>query len=352
MKDRLLKTLLELMEIESDNLSDKGPIIDYASRRMEGIGMKVSVTGPQDTPAIFASSGGGGVIMSGHLDTVPIGSGWSRMQGEIDGDKIFGRGVSDMKGAVAVNLEVAEVLIEEGVPFSIFLTTDEEEAMLGALKLSELEVLGRAGGIIIGEPTGMRIVAREKGVIRLKLTTRGKAGHSSQPWLGENAIMKMHGILSDLKDIIQSPKEATEERTAAVTTIKGGTKNNVIPESCTVEIDIRFPPRESIEDVRSLIEERLDAHDCEMESTAELDSFESPTSSSFIEEAQRFLGTPMFPVAFATEAARFANQNAEIVICGPGMPGTCHIVDEWVDVKELERFYDLVIHMARFVAHG
>lgn len=352
MKERIIRTLLELMEMESDNLSDKGPIIDYASRRLKEIGMKVSVTGPKDTPAIFASSGEGGLIMSGHLDTVPIGSGWSRMQGESDGDKVFGRGVSDMKGAVAVNLEVAEILMEEGVPFSVFLTTDEEEAMLGALKLSELELLGRAGGIIIGEPTGMRIVAREKGVLRLKLTARGKAGHSSQPWLGDNAIMKMLGILSDLKEVVQSPREATEERTAAVTTIKGGTKNNVIPESCTVEIDIRFPPWESMEDARTLIEERLVSHDCEMESTAELDSFEPPISSAFIEEAQRFLGTTRFPAAFATEAARFASQNAEIVICGPGTPGTCHIVDEWVDVGELEKYYDFVVHMARFVAQG
>jgi acetylornithine deacetylase/succinyl-diaminopimelate desuccinylase-like protein len=352
MRDNLIDTLLELMEIGSDNRSDKGPIIKYTVGRLEELGLQTSITGPKDTPALWGSFGEGGIILSGHLDTVPIGDGWSRGQGEIQGDRIFGRGASDMKGAVAANLDAAEILVEEGVPFSIFLTTDEEEGMFGALELSGLDVLEKARGILIGEPTGMMIVAREKGVYRFRITTKGKAGHSSQPWLGENAIMKMHRIISRLDDMLTSPMDFTEERTASVTTINGGAKNNVIPESCSAEIDVRFPPWESIELVRSSIEDRLADQDYGIETIAELDSFEATEPSSLISEAVDFLDTKMYSAAFATEASRFYMHNQEIIICGPGKPGTCHIVDEWVSKVDLKRYRDFVLHMARFSSQG
>lgn len=352
MRDNLVETLLEMMEIGSDNRADKSTIIDYARRRLEKLGLRTSITGLDDAPALWTSFGEGGIILSGHLDTVPVGDSWSRTQGEIQGDKIFGRGASDMKGAVAANLDAAETLVEEGVPFSIFLTTDEEEDMFGALELSGLDVLEKARGILIGEPTGMMIVAREKGVYRFRITTKGKAGHSSQPWLGENAIMKMHRIISRLDDLLTSPKDFTEKRTATITTMDGGTKNNVIPESCSAEIDIRFPPSESIELVRSSIEERLADQNYLLETIAELDPFEAPESSSLIREALDFLNTEMYSAAFATEASRFSVRNQEIVICGPGKPGTCHIVDEWVSKVDLERYRDFIIHMARFSSQG
>ena len=352
MRDNLVDTLLELMEIGSDNQSNKGSIIDYAVQRLKELGLQASITGPEDTPALWASFGEGGIILSGHLDTVPVGEGWSRGQGEIQGDRIFGRGTSDMKGAVAANLDAAETLVRKGIPFSIFLTTDEEEGMIGALELSDLDVLKKARGILIGEPTGMKIVAREKGVYRFRITTKGRAGHSSQPWLGENAIMKMHRIISRLGDMLESPEEFTEERTASVTTMDGGTKNNVIPESCRAEIDIRFPPWESVELVRTSIEERLADQDYKIETIAELDSFEAPESSSLIREAIDLLDTEMYSAAFATEASRFSVHNQEIVICGPGKPGTCHIVDEWVSKVDLKRYRDFVIHIARFSSQG
>ncbi len=352
MRERIEDTLLELIGIDSDNLADKEAVVGFTTRWLEGLGMEVGITGPGETPAIHARLGRGGIALSGHLDTVPVGDGWSVDQGQKEGRRLFGRGTSDMKGAVAVALEAACTLVEEDVPFYVMLTTDEEEGMLGALALTKVGLLEECGGVIIGEPTGMKVVSREKGVLRLRLTTRGRAGHSSQPWLGENAITKMRGTLDALGDLVVAPHSTTEERTASVTTIKGGIKNNVIPESCTAEIDIRFPPSESLDDIRALVAERLEGKECEVEATAELESFRTPEASGLLDEALRYLGTGTFPASFATEAARFAAVNREIVVCGPGTPETCHIADEWVDVENLGRFHDFLLHMARFVAQG
>ncbi len=352
MKERIVDTLLELIAIDSDSDADKGPVVDYAIAWLEGLGMKVIVTGPDDTPAIMATTGEGGITLSGHLDTVPVGEGWSKRQGQLDNGRIYGRGASDMKGAVATTLEVACALTEESVPFSVMLTTDEEEGMLGALALAQEGALERSRGVIIGEPTGMRVASMEKGVYRVRLTARGMAGHSSQPWTGRNAIMKMHRILGSMWDLIEVPASATEGRTATVTTIEGGTKNNVIPDRCAVEIDIRFPPSESLEENKEMMAQRIDGHDVWLEATAELESFQAPMGSALIEEAIDYLDTVTFPAMFATEAARFAPHNPEIVVCGPGTPGTCHIADEWVETENLERFHDFLLHMARFAAQG
>jgi acetylornithine deacetylase/succinyl-diaminopimelate desuccinylase-like protein len=352
MMKRITQTLLEMLAIDSDNLAPKDPIVGYATEWLRELGMEVTITGPETTPAILARNGRGGLALSGHLDTVPLGEGWSHPQGHMEGGRIYRRGASDMKETVAATLEASCTLVEEGVPFSVLLTTDEEEGMEGALSLSGVDALDGTRGIIIGEPTGMRVARREKGVCRLKLTTRGRAGHSSQPWMGDNAIYRMQSVLGSLEDMLNAPSTQTDGRTATLTTLRGGTKNNVIPESCTAEIDIRFPPEESVSQVKRMIEGRLEGHECERETTAELSAFQIMEGSRLLEEALRQLDTETFSASFATEAARFAPHQPDIIVCGPGMPGTCHIVDEWVEIEKLELFHDFLLHMARTFAQG
>ena len=239
--EAIRKTLLELLAIDSDNRADKSAILAYVTERLEGCGMRVDRIGGSDTPAVLATVGGGGVVLSGHLDTVPIGEGWSRRQGEIDGDRVYGRGAADMKGAVAAMLHATAELAENDVPCSVALTTDEEERMLGAREIAKRPEIISSKGIVICEPTGLDIACREKGVFRFRLRTRGKAAHSSQSWLGDNAIMRMHQALSRLTDLAQTPSAPTDGLTMCFATIRGGTKNNVVPDRCETEIDARFP---------------------------------------------------------------------------------------------------------------
>jgi len=352
MREEILETLLELLEIKSDTASSKEKIIEYTRKRLCEVGMDVTVIGDAEIPAISATAGEGGLVFSGHLDTVPAGSNWTRAQGEIDGDRIYGRGTADMKGAVAAMFHAAERLCEEEVPFSIFLTTDEEEGMFGAQRLAALPVLRKAKGMIIGEPTGLKVVTREKGVFRFMLRVDGKAAHSSQPWFGDNAIIRMHDMLSKLRDLAEPPLAPTEEMTLCVTTIRGGTKNNVVPEACKAEIDIRFPPSLSLQAVRRQIRDRLAGFEYEMGAIAELDAFTSPVDSPLGRELLRFLGNGTVSVCYATEAPRYARANKNIFICGPGLPETCHIADEWVSIGNLVRTYEMMIHMAKFAVQG
>ncbi|MFP4169551.1 MAG: M20 family metallopeptidase [Methanomassiliicoccales archaeon] len=346
MKETIVETLMELMGIDSDHLADKGAIVEFCNEWLGDCGMEVTVHG-EECPAIEATAGTG-LIMSGHLDVVPTGEGWTRGQGEREGDIVYGRGTADMKGAVAAMLHAARTLSEEGVPFSVFLTTDEEEGMRGALRLSRSPALKEAPGVMIGEPTDMRVVSEEKGVYRFRLTTRGKAAHSSQPWLGDNAISRMQVLLSLMDDLATTPGAPTDGMTMCYTTISGGTKNNVVPESCRAEVDVRFPASMDLEEVESLVDGRLQGEEYRMDHIARLNSFRAPEDSGMLSEIIDQLGTGKVKAAFATEAARFSEANPQVYICGPGPSGVCHIADEWVDVGQLERYYRLLIHMARF----
>lgn len=288
-------------------------------------------------------------MFSGHLDTVPVGNGWTRKQGEIFENRVYGRGTVDMKGACAAMIAIAPELVKENVPFSICLTTDEEESMLGARAASELPVAREAKAIIIAEPTSLYPAYREKGVFRFNLTTKGRASHASQPWLGDNAIMKMHQCLARLNDLTISSSERTTGMTACVSTIEGGTKSNVVPDRCRTEIDIRFPLPQTSRDVDSIITNRLMGLDYEMEVDHTLEAFEADPSSPLVTEMASFLGTEPTVVPYATEAPKFAEYNRNVSICGPGDPRLAHTVDEFVEIVELQEAYLLFQHMAFFV---
>lgn len=345
-------TLLELLQIDSDNRADKSDIVRYVVGKLRECGMEVKIVGNEDTPAIFAANGPGGVIFSGHLDTVPIGNGWKRKQGEIAKGRIYGRGTADMKGAVASMLHAAETLTEDGVPCSIMLTTDEEEKMLGALELSKIDALKKAPAIIICEPTGLNVACKEKGVYRFRLITHGKAAHSSQSWLGENAILKMHSLLGRLSNLAKIPRGPTDGLTMCFATIKGGTKNNVVPDRCETEIDIRFPAPQTPDDIANLLHKRLGGKGYEIEVIYGLDAFEADPKSWVVDEIKRFLGTKVISVPYATEAPRYAKANSSIYIYGPGEPKMAHVMDECVEIKKLEKTCEMLVHLAKKASQG
>ena len=116
MRERVVDTLQDLLAMESDLHSDMAPIIRYVRRRLEAVGMRVRQVGPERYPALIATYGKNGMLFSGHLDTVPVGSNWTMFQGEIDGNRIYGRGTTDMKGACAAMIGLPVISSRRGYP--------------------------------------------------------------------------------------------------------------------------------------------------------------------------------------------------------------------------------------------
>jgi acetylornithine deacetylase/succinyl-diaminopimelate desuccinylase-like protein len=350
--DKTTRILPELLQIDSTNKADKSDIVRYATEKLREFGMKVKIVGNTEAPAIFATNDAEGVVFSGHLDTIPIGNGWKKKQGEIAKGRIYSRGTADMKGAVASILHAAETLIEDGVPCSVMLTTDEEERMLGALELSNIRTLRKAPAIIICEPTGLGIACKEKGVYRVRLVTHGKAAHSSQSWLGENAILKMHSLIGRLSNLTRTLRGPTDGLTMCFATIKGGSKNNVVPDRCEFEIDVRFPAPQTPDDIAELLDKRLGRNGYNIEVIYGLDAFDTDPESWVVAEIKRFLGTKIINVPYATEAPRYARANNLIYICGPGEPTMAHVADECVEICKLEKTYEMLVRLVKKAAQG
>jgi acetylornithine deacetylase/succinyl-diaminopimelate desuccinylase-like protein len=342
----VVSTLKELIFLQSDSHHDRTEVASYAADWLEELGMKVSVHGEESMPAICATYGKGGVILSGHLDTVPIGSKWTVEQGEVVAGRIYGRGAADMKGGCAAMLQAAIHLTKEDISFSVLLTTDEEDRMTGAYALAELGLVKEAKGVIIGEPTDLQPAYKEKGISRFRLTTHGTAAHASQPWLGANAIQNMNRVIGRLSKLAETPSAPTEDMTVCISMIKGGMKSNVVPDRCEVEIDVRFPTPLTYRKARTIIMDELKGESYDIQMLYELEAYEADASGEFAQAARDFTGNELIVVPYATEAPVFAAVNPNVIVCGPGAMTMAHADDEYVERWQLEKAVELYIHMA------
>ena len=332
----LLKELILLRSAKED---DAGPMIDRVTSILDDLGLGHKLYGSEDKPAIFARSGRGGVVLSGHLDTVPIGNGWSREQGEIVGGRMFGRGAADMKAGCTAILLAAEELAGTDVPFSVCLTLDEETSMDSAKAVAHAHELGDAPAVVIAEPSDFDIVVREKGLIQFAVRTTGTSAHASMPQLGDNAITKMLSMLRGLEELQKTPENPVEELTICIDTIHGGTQMNVIPDSCEVEIDSRFPPDMTGDDVIGMVKEKLGGAEYEVEVLHMLEPVETDSSLPAVGTLREIVGggSSIIGVPYATEMVMFKHDNSNLMVCGPGEPTQAHVVDESVEVDQVVR---------------
>jgi len=338
-RGKVEEVLSDLVVLKSSSEDDLGPIVNYVSARLERLGMKPRYYGEKKTPAIVASHKKGGVVLSGHLDTVPRGTGWKYEDGlSVDGF-LYGRGSCDMKGGCTAMLLTAEHLVAANVPFSLCFTTDEEVTMAGAMASTKDRALRDAPAILVTEPTGFDIIYKEKGQLQLALSTGGAACHSSMPQLGDNAIAKMVDLLSKLQDLQRIPPNPSTDMTLSMTTIKGGTRINVIPDSCETEIDIRYPAEMNQSDVVGEIRKRIGSKGYDLRTIHNLDPVETDPNSPAIQTLKRLLGpsVKISAVPYATEMVMFSKANKSVTICGPGDPKGCHIVDEKIRLADIQR---------------
>ncbi len=319
------------------------PIVDYVSSRLKRLGLRPRYYGKEKTPAIVARHGNGGVVLSGHLDTVPRGTGWKYDDGIFARGHLYGRGACDMKGGCTAMLLAAEHMIAAGVPFALCFTTDEEVTMAGADAATRDSALRNAPAILVTEPTDMVIIHKEKGQLQFSISTSGKACHSSMPQLGDNAIDKMTSILGKLEDLRRLPKNPTDEMTLSLTTIKGGTRINVIPDGCEAEVDVRYPPTMTQSSVLAEVRRRIGRKGYNLKIIYNLDPVETNPDSRAIWTLKDVIGSraTVSSVPYATEMVMFRKANEAVAICGPGDPRGCHIVDESIDVKEVVKAVDI-----------
>ena len=277
------------------------------------------------------------VILAGHLDTVPLptvpGS-RGTVPSSWDGEVLYGRGATDMKGGVAVQLALAAQLTDptRDITF-IFYDHEEVDASLsglGRLAKSYPDWL-QADFAILLEPTDGTVEGGCNGTMRFQARTSGKAAHSARAWMGENAIHAAAEILVRLRDhqpaTVQVEGLDYRESLNAVR-ISGGTAGNVIPDAATVEINYRCAPDKDLAQAEAYVRNLLDGFDLVLTdaSAGARPGLDRPAAASFVAA----VGAEPKPKYGWTDVARFSALGIPAVNFGPGDALLAHSDNEHV----------------------
>jgi acetylornithine deacetylase len=340
------------------DVSNRG-VVDTLAQWLDGLGLACEVLPLPDRPGKFnliatLGTGPGGLVLSGHSDTVPFDQGaWAsdpfRLT-ERDG-RLVGLGICDMKGFLAMAVQIAAEFAGQKLqqPLIVLATADEERNMDGA---KALVAAGRpkARFAVIGEPTGLVPVRLHKGIFMESVTVHGRSGHSSRPDLGANAIEGMHRVLAailafrdELKTRGGRPEFALAHPTLNPGCVSAGDSVNRIPARCELQLDVRFPPGYERAALRQELRERAEgalhgsgctiAFENLFEGTP---AFETPATSALVSACERLTGHAAGAVDFGTEGPLFSQLGLETVILGPGNIEQAHKPDEYLALDRVE----------------
>ncbi|MHA7220115.1 succinyl-diaminopimelate desuccinylase [Arthrobacter sp. MDT1-48-3] len=277
------------------------------------------------------------VILAGHLDTVPLPT-TAGSRGTVpstwEGDVLFGRGATDMKGGVAVQLALAAALTAPSRDITfIFYDHEEVEASLsglGRVAVSHPEWL-EADFAVLLEPTDGTVEGGCNGTARFDVRVTGKASHSARAWMGENAIHGAAEILVRLRDHEPATVHVDgldyRESLNAVK-ISGGTAGNVIPDSTVIEVNYRFAPDKTPEQAEQYVRALLEGFSVERTDAAAgaRPGLQHPAAAAFVAA----VGAEPKPKYGWTDVARFSALGIPAVNFGPGDALLAHTDDEHV----------------------
>ncbi|WP_285425228.1 acetylornithine deacetylase [Pseudomonas sp. efr-133-TYG-103a] len=333
------------------------PVIDLLAGWLGDLGFACDIQ--QVSPGKFNlvatyGTGPGGLVLSGHSDTVPYDDALWKTDPlkltEVDGSWV-GLGSCDMKGFFALAIEALQPLLDQSFkqPLIILATCDEESSMSGAKALAAAGApLGRAA--VIGEPTGLKPIRLHKGVMMERIDILGRSGHSSDPSLGHSALEAMYDAIGELKGLrcewqetFRNPQFSVPQPTMNFGCIHGGDNPNRICGQCSLEFDLRPLPGMDPEMLRAAIRLKLqplaELHQVQIDYAplfSEVAPFEQNADAELVRVAERLTGHTAEAVAFGTEAPYLQRLGCETIVLGPGDIACAHQPGEYLEMSRLQ----------------
>ena len=327
--DRLAARLLEIIDIPSES-HDEAVLAAHVRDLLGGrdLGDSCILAGPENAR----------VLLAGHLDTVPT---QGNRPGSRDGERVHGLGASDMKGALAVMIELALA----GAPFGVLFFPREElpQADNALAPLFERHPLKPELALVM-EPTDNTIHAGCLGNINAAWSFSGVSGHSARPWTAENAIEKAAAGITHLASHGAFPHEfdgLTFTEVASVTKVHGGIAMNVIPDTVECHVNFRYAPGRTPAEGEARLQELCGGH-----GSLRIDS-NAPSGAVCVSHplVQKLIALGSLEVAPKqawTPVADFTIAGIPAVNFGPGAPAQAHRKDESVEISALVRSYRLL----------
>jgi len=308
---------------------------DIEAKQIESRGLPVTMAevGPAEGPTL---------VMHGHLDVVPAEG--DQFKPRVDGDRLYGRGSYDMKGALGVMMLVLLGAREQDkVRLRLGIVCDEESEEEDERGSDALVADGFIGDFAItGEPTNLHVGVQAKGVLAMRLGVSGRAAHGATPWLGDNAIVKAVEVFRGIESLpfARQSSELFDRPSINLGRIMGGDALNRVPDLCVMDVDVRFLPEQNPEEILEQVKG--------LPGTRVLETFRRPPAM-VAEESPFVVGlceatSPHHPERVvsvgrdgASDAVSFLSAGVPAVEFGPVGDGH-HGPDEWVSVSSLRSY--------------
>jgi succinyl-diaminopimelate desuccinylase len=282
------------------------------------------------------------LVFHGHLDVVPGRP--EQFVPRIEGDRLFGRGAYDMKGALAAMMCALRDLAEQdAVRVRFVCVPDEESEDIERRTSDDLVRRGCVGDFAItGEPTDLHVGIQAKGVLACRIVVHGRAAHGSTPWLGDNAVLKAIDVFRRIESLpfARESSELFDRPSINLGRISGGDALNKVPDECTMVLDIRYLPDQ---DPGDILEQIRTIPDMQVPRTfihppAHV-SRSNPYVVALSEVVGRLTGGESMSVGRdgASDAVSFLRAGIPAVEFGPAGAGH-HGPEEWVSIASLARY--------------
>jgi succinyl-diaminopimelate desuccinylase len=343
--DRLAARTLELVDIPSESLNEA----EIAAHVRSLVPATFALEYEGDDAFVWTSPRREGrplVVLAGHYDTIPA---QQNIPGRLEDGAVVGLGASDMKGGLAVMLELARALDENGIEPELdvaLLAFGKEELPAEFSPLPELfdrsRAVHEAELAILLEPTDNTIQAGCLGNMNARIVFHGVSGHSARPWTAENAIEKALEGLRPFAAIEPRPVEIgglTFTEVATITQIEGGIASNVVPDRAEAVVNFRYAPDRSPSSaeayLRSLVPEGA-----EFVPAGDSPPARVVTDSALVHRLRSAGALALEPKQAWTNVADFTSRGIDAVNFGPGATRYAHRRDERVEIAELVRSFD------------
>ncbi len=317
---------------------------DIATRQVAVRDLPVTIAeiGPADAPATL--------LLHGHLDVVPGLPG--QFEPRVEGERLYGRGAYDMKGALAcLLLALADLRGRTPVRVLLGIVPDEESEEAVERGGDVLVASGFTGDFAItGEPTDMHVGVAAKGVLAMRLEVAGRSAHGATPWLGENAILRAYQVFRAIESLpfASESSELFDRPSINLGRILGGDALNKVPDRCVIDVDVRYLPEQDPQEILAQVGD--------LDGARIVSHFSRPPASvdpglpfvrALCEAASPHHGGEVTSVGRdgASDAVSFLRVGIPAVEFGP-LGGGHHGPEEWVSIPSLASYRRALVDFA------